>query len=682
MRKQEPPPSGPVRIGTIRRIFAYTKPHRTRLIIGIVSGILMASSLFGSFIFMFDAFNNVLPENELQGKVLVSKIEKVSTDTALTDIEKATRYNEILINKNANDPIAKKYDSAKRTFDKLNIPLPITYDSQTKIIDVSNGWYTFEAEKDGSMAWQIFAISLIGLIITFSLKALFTYLNKYYVRWVGNRVVEEMRNDIFKKLSSQSLEYYGKNSDIGFMISRCIADVNAIEQTIRLVAADAIRCPFEILACLAGIIYASYVADTFMLPLILFIGVPLCIVPMLILGRRVKRIFRVSLQRIGEVTSRMHEVFTGILLVKASHTEVKEYKRFAKINGEYVRTLLRALRYELMMSPLTEAVTVSASMVFLIYAYSQGLNLAALASLLAPAILAYQPIKQVSHLYSNLQRSMAAAERYFELMDTDMSLPDPVNPVAKKDFTEAIRFENVSFAYKGTDRKVLDQVTFNIPKGHMVAVVGETGSGKTTIASLIARFYDVTDGKVTIDNVDVRDIEIADLRHLMGLVTQTPILFNESIADNIAYGMENVTREQIIDAAKQANAHEFIVDGRHPAGYDTVVGEKGAILSGGEKQRIAIARAILRNSPILILDEATSALDTITEKLVQDALNHAMAHRTVFVIAHRLSTIQHANTIIVLDKGNIAEIGTHQELIAMNGRYRDLCNIQFGGAFN
>ena len=244
-----------------------------------------------------------------------------------------------------------------------------------------------------------------------------------------------------------------------------------------------------------------------------------------------------------------------------------------------------------------------------------------------------------------------------------------------REFRGSIRFENVDFNYG--ERNILSGLSLEIPRGSMVAVVGETGSGKSTIANLIGRFYDVTGGRVTIDGVDVRDYSIASLRRQIGVVTQEALLFNDTIANNIAYGCPEATREDVIRAAQQANAHEFIVDGRHAEGYDTNVGEKGFRLSGGEKQRISIARAILRNPPILILDEATSALDTVTEKLVQDALTQIMENRTVFAIAHRLSTIRHADRIVVLNQGRIVEQGTHDELMALNGTYRKLYDTQF-----
>jgi subfamily B ATP-binding cassette protein MsbA len=273
---------------------------------------------------------------------------------------------------------------------------------------------------------------------------------------------------------------------------------------------------------------------------------------------------------------------------------------------------------------------------------------------------------------------MAAADRYFDLIDTDTSIKESENPIKISEFNDSITFNNIHFAYE--DKTLFEGLDFTIKKGEVVAVVGETGSGKTTIANLIARFYDVSSGSVMIDGINVKDMELASLRSLIGVVTQDPLLFNDTIASNIAYSKEDASMDEIIAAAKQANAHEFIVDGRHPEGYDTVVGEKGSRLSGGEKQRISIARAMLKNPPIMILDEATSALDTVTERLVQDALNHLMESRTVFAIAHRLSTIQHADKIIVLEAGSIIESGTHDELLKLNGKYKKLNDMQFGMA--
>ncbi|MBQ6599200.1 MAG: ATP-binding cassette domain-containing protein, partial [Lentisphaeria bacterium] len=353
----------------------------------------------------------------------------------------------------------------------------------------------------------------------------------------------------------------------------------------------------------------------------------------------------------------------------------REIANFGQVNRKYFKTLVKALKSQLFMQPLMETVAVTATLVFLVYSYSQEVTLGDLVQLLAPIFLAYQPIKQLAKVFSNVQRSMAAADRYFELLDMHTALVEKPDAYELASFNDRIQLENVTFAYG--DRTILDGISLTIPKGHMVAVVGSTGSGKTTIANLIARFYDVNSGRVLIDGHDVRDISIDSLRRQIGIVSQTPILFNDTIASNIAYGVPDAPREAIIEAAKLVNAHEFITDGRHPEGYDTVVGEKGFKLSGGEQQRVTIARAVLRNPSILILDEATSALDTATERLVQEALSRAMKNRTVFAIAHRLSTIKNANLIIVLDHGHIIESGTHEELLAKGGKYRELYDTQF-----
>ena len=372
----------------------------------------------------------------------------------------------------------------------------------------------------------------------------------------------------------------------------------------------------------------------------------------------------------------MHETFSGILLIKSNHTEKREVRKFVLVNGRYFRTVVKALLWKLFMAPVMESITVTISLGFLVYAYSRGVSISQMFMLLAPAFLMYQPIKEITKIVNNLQRSMAAADRYFDLVDTTTALPEKPDAVELREFRDAIVFNHVSFAYE-PGRDVIRDISFSIPRGHMVAVVGETGSGKTTVASLLSRLYDVTGGEVLIDGRNVKDYTVASLRRQIGIVTQEPIIFNDTIANNIAYSRPGATMEEIQQAAERANAHNFIVSGTHPLGYEEEAGEKGCKLSGGEKQRIALARIILKNPPILVLDEATSALDTVTEKLIQDALNRVMENRTVFAIAHRLSTIRNADLILVMDKGEIVERGTHEELLAMNGRYRKLHDTQF-----
>lgn len=661
------------------RLLKYAAPYKWRLTIGILAGFAVAGSLFSSFLLIPGIMKGVVPPDQKQEKlnkkaaVLVELIQDPSLKTSeekiaavAEEIKPAKEYD-----------IKKKIEEFKSQASGMGWDLPLEYNNENKSITWDYGIkINLKTEnKSGKLHYEFFSIFVVGFIFLWFIKNLATYINRYSTRWVGTKVVADLRNEVFKKLLNQSLKFYGK-IDVGQLISRCTNDTAAIETAVAHTIADATRCPLEILACGTAIVYFSIKNDTLALPIILFCGLPLAVLPLIILGRRVRKIYRKAFASIAMVVSRMHEIFTGILIVKAYHAEEKENGIFRDVNRKYFRTVVKALRAELLMAPSMEVVAVTATLVFLVYSYSQGVTVTTLAQLMIPAFLAYQPIKKLAKIRTYAERSMAAADRYFDLIDNDTSIKEADNPIKFDSFDSDICFKDVVFSYG--DTKILDGLNLTIKKGEVVAVVGETGSGKTTIANLIARFYDVESGCITIDGNDVRDLEIASLRDHIGVVTQDAILFNDTIANNIAYGVKNYTMDQIIQAAKQANAHEFIVDGRHAEGYESMAGEKGNNFSGGEKQRISIARAIMKNPPIMILDEATSALDTVTERLVQDALNNLMENRTVFAIAHRLSTIKHANQIIVLDRGAIIEQGTHDELIALNGKYRHLHDIQFG----
>ncbi len=670
------------KVQTYWRLLSYAKPYKFRLAVGILAGFIVGGSLFGSLMLIPSLMTGIEFAGKSTGQELDLAARSIldSINAAESNEQKIETVKRILAKpeKEEFSKIQKEIDKANRTLKTLGIrSISVVYVKGTVVLrQQTEELFSFPAETEtGKMTWQFFAVFCIGFILLWIVKNIATYVNHYCMRWVGIRVVTDLRDEIFRKLMDQSLRFYGK-TDVGQLISRCTNDTAAIESSVANVIADATRCPIEILACAAAIVYASLQHGSWELPLILFVGMPLCIVPVAILGRKIRKVYKKSFAQIAEVVIRMHEVFTGILVVKAYHAEEREIRRFEYSNRHYFKTVVRAIRAQLLMTPLMEVVAVASTLVFLIYSYSREISLSELAQLLAPCFLAYRPIKDLAKVSTYIQRSMAAADRYFQVIDYDTGIKESRNPVELREFHDRISFNNVTFAYD--KRKILDGISFDIPKGHIVAVVGETGSGKTTIANLIARFYDCDGGSITIDGKDVREIKIEDLRNLIGIVTQDAILFNDTIADNIAYGLPSASREQIIEAAKQANAHNFIVDGRHPDGYDTFAGEKGFRLSGGEKQRISIARAILRNPPILILDEATSALDTVTEKLVQDALNNVMTNRTVFAIAHRLSTIQNANKIIVLEKGHIVESGTHAELMALGGRYKKLHDTQFG----
>lgn len=631
-----------------RRLLGYTRPYRLRLFIGLTAGLLVGGALFGALRSSTMIFA-LMEHPQVSGRHASTPAASQHEADATSPPTPAPALNKKL---------QKQLDEVQEVLAKVGIHLHIQ-----------------ATRDDGAMTWQFMLITVIALPFFFAFKAGMTYVSHYNMRWVGARVVVDLRQMLFDNLQRQSLRFFGK-CDVGQLISRCTYDAATIEGVISSTVTDLVEAPIQI--CAAAFFVLIYAAERHLMGmvLILFLVFPLAVVPILLLGRFVKRYTRRALDRIADLVSRMQENFTSIRVVKAYHTEGAESARFGNMNRQYFKSIIRAQRAELLMAPLMEVVAICFGCGFVIYCFSKGIKLSDIAPLGLAAWSAYQPVKRLAKVGVSVQRTGVAAERLFEILDTDTALPEVQQPVKPQSFTDRIVFDNVTFAYDPEAPTVLQNVSFTVPRGHVVAFVGETGAGKTTVASLLARFYDPVAGTILMDGVDLRQLEIASLRRLVGVVTQETILFNDTIATNIAYGSPGATREQVIEAAKKANAHDFIM--AEPEGYERVVGDKAFRLSGGQRQRVAIARAILRNPPILVLDEATSALDTVTEQQVQEAIYRLMLERTVFAIAHRLSTIQNAHQIFVLDKGRIVERGTHAELLAGSGLYRRLCESQFG----
>jgi subfamily B ATP-binding cassette protein MsbA len=520
---------------------------------------------------------------------------------------------------------------------------------------------------------SVLTVLAIIMVLAVVVKMTTQYFNHYYLVKAGMLVVMDVRNAMFEHLQQQSLTFHGR-SDVGKLMSRATGDPETIRTLISQTMSDICRAPFEILVAVAFVCYHAVSNDMIELLLIAVFGYPACMLPVVWIGKQIRKWSKRLLEQGASIGSNFHENLTCIRIVKAYHTETTEIERYKEYNLRAYKMCMRGVRLSTLVGPLTETIAILLALSFVAFCFMKGHGLDAIVPLIPPFLIMYKPMKQLGRLQAALENGRAALQRIFSLLDVHEELPEKPDAKPLTTFQNEVTFKNVDFAYTPGGKQILKDANFTIKRGQMFAVVGSTGSGKTTLANLLARFYDATSGTIEIDGTDVRDYKIEDVRSIVGAVTQEAILFNTTIAENIAYGSPHATQEEIEAAAKLANAHAFIA--AHPEGYQRIVGEKGFVLSGGERQRVAIARAILRNPPILILDEATSALDTVTEQQVQAAINNLMKNRTIFAIAHRLSTIKMADCILVLDQGEIVERGTHDELYAKGGVYRKLCDIQ------
>ncbi len=532
--------------------------------------------------------------------------------------------------------------------------------------------FGLNVSTDDAVSFPLICVMIVGMLVFFAVRSFGEFINKYFLRWVGARIVADIRFRLFDNVQRQSMSFFDK-TDVGRMISRCTYDAGVIDHAFSGTIAEAFIAPVQIIVAFEFLVLKSIQSGVVKPVIILVMLMPILLFPMLMLSKIVRDYQKKVLARVSVLVGIMQETFSGIRVVKAYNAETQEAARFEKHNAKYFKAVIKSVLADIFMQPSMQIVAIILGSIFLILCFRYNVSIGVLGVMGLAAQNAYRPIKELAKLNINLQKCAAAAERVFEALDCDTALPEPEEPVNIEQLNDGISFEHVSFSYNENE-KVIDDFSLNVKKGQFVAIVGSTGSGKSTIANLLARFYDPQEGSVKLDGVNLKAISNANLRRIIGIVSQENFLFNDTIANNIKYGKPGASDEEIADAAKRANAIEFIE--ASPEGFGRNVGERGCQLSGGQRQRLAIARAILRNPPILILDEATSALDTETEQAVQDAIIQLMKERTVLAIAHRLSTVVNADKIVVLEQGHIVEQGTHDELYALNGRYRALYDMQ------
>lgn len=513
-----------------------------------------------------------------------------------------------------------------------------------------------------------------ALIFVFLARGMGRYGQEYYLNYVGEDIIRRVRNQLYDRIQDLPVSFFQKERT-GVLMSRITSDVGILKAMVSTVVNGALRDTFTILGLTGVIFYQNW-----RMAIIAFIILPAAYYPIFKIGRRVRRVRTRYQEAMAEMNAFLHETLAGNKIVKAFGMETHEKERFFDKSRKLFGLEIKSVRVRSLASPIMEVlggIGISFVIWYGGWEVSKGLTTpGTFSSFLTCMVLLYEPIKKLSVLNNAAQEGLAAVDRIFDVIETDTDIRDPETPQSIQDGGHAICFEHVHFGYD--DTPVLNDINIRIPKGEILALVGTSGGGKSTMANLIPRFFDVSGGRITIDGVDIRDLRVADLRKEIAMVTQDPILFNESVRDNIAYGNTRATHDDIVAAARAAFAHDFIRS--LPNGYDTPIGELGGRLSGGEKQRMCIARALLKNAPILILDEATSSLDSESEALVQKALENLMQGRTTLVIAHRLSTVVNAHRIAVVVKGRIVEQGTHEELIDTNGEYTKLYEMQFRAA--